>query len=108
MPNVYVVNRAGHDLSDAQRFGDIVYLTEGPVDRFDTAQMFREIEDAMCDSEADDWILLTSLSVLCSISCAMFAAKHGRLNLLLWEPHERRYEPRTLTFLEWPDMEDKR
>lgn len=81
--NVYVVNKGPHSYVDAEQFGQLVYCTDGQLDKFDTAQMFREVSDAMRDSLETDYILLTSLTSLCSVACAIFAAKHKRLNLLI-------------------------
>lgn len=83
MKRVYVINKGGHDYSAAERYGDLYYCTDGPVDKNDIQQMYRELNHALTDSEQDDYILLTSLASLCSIACAIFAAKHGRLNLLV-------------------------
>ena len=96
MPKVYVLNRGGHDYAEAERFGELVYCTDGLIDKLDTSLMFRELSVAMKDSQPDDYILLTSLSSLCSVACAMFAAKHGKLNLLLFRGDG--YVSRTLVF----------
>lgn len=85
MPKVYITNRGPHNYSDAERFGELVFCTEGEVDKFDTAQMFRQLSTAFEDSIADDYILLTSLASLCSVACAIFAARHQQLNLLLFK-----------------------
>lgn len=85
MPKVYVVNRGGHDYSSAERFGTLVYCTEGQLSKFDTAQMYREVVAAMQDSEDEDFILLTSLTSLCSVASAIFAAKHKRVNFLIFQ-----------------------
>lgn len=83
MANVYVLNKGPHDYSQAERFGDIVFCTDGNLDKFDTAQMYRAITEAMKNSESDDYILLGSLTSLCCVACAIFAAKHWKLNLLI-------------------------
>lgn len=83
MPLVYIVNKGPHNYADAERFGQLVYCTDGNVDKFDTAQMYREIVLAMHDSEPEDYILLGSLTSLCCVATAIFAAKHWRLNLLI-------------------------
>lgn len=85
MSKVFVTNRGGHDYSAALRFGELVYCTEGQLSKFDTGQMFRELTAAMQDSEPDDYILLTSLTTLCSVAAAIFAAKHGRVNFLIYK-----------------------
>lgn len=82
---VYITNNGGHDYSDAIRFGELVFCTHGSLPKDDSAQMFRELSDALYDSIAEDYILLTSLTSLCCIACAIFAVKHGRLNLLLYK-----------------------
>lgn len=83
VPLVYILNRGGHDYSEAEIFGDIVYCTEGNLDKWDSSQMYRELSAAMADSDREDYILLTSLTSLCSIACAIFGHKHACLNLLI-------------------------
>jgi len=83
MPVVYCVNRGGHDYSAAEAYGEVLFITEGKLAKYDASQMLRECEAAFADSTPDDYILLTSLTTLCSVACAIFAHKHGRLNLLI-------------------------
>lgn len=94
MPKVYVVNRGGHDYSAAERFGTLIYCTEGSLSKYDTSMMYREIVAAMQDSEPEDYILLTSLTSLCSVASAIFASKHSRVNFLIWQ--DGAYVDRTL------------
>ena len=83
MKMVYIPNRGPHDYSEAKSFGQLIYCTEGSLDKFDTSQMFRELTAAMADAQPEDYILLTSLASLCSVACAVFAHRFGRLNLLI-------------------------
>lgn len=94
MPLVYVPNRGPHDYSDAERFGELIYCSDGNLDKFDTAQMYRLLTEAMIDSEPEDYILIGSLTSLCCTACSIFAAKHWRINLLLHR-HDG-YQARTL------------
>lgn len=96
MLRVYVLNRGPHDYEHAEQFGELVFCTEGLLDRDDTSQMYRELLEAMQDSQQDDYILLTSLTSLCSIACSIFTYKHGRLNLLIYK--DGTYIQRTLVF----------
>ena len=84
MPLVYVINKGPHDYSAAERFGELIYCTDGNLDKWDIAQHYRILDDILVDSAPDDYLLLTSLASLCSIACAIFAHKHGRLNLLIY------------------------
>lgn len=83
MPRVFVVNRGPYDYSEAERFGELVYCTHGKLNKTEISQMYRELADAMYDSSPEDYILLTSLTSLCSVACAIFGHRHGRLNLLI-------------------------
>ena len=86
MPNVYIINKgAGHNFEPAKEFGTLIYLSEGWIDRLETGTMHRAFTKLLDSSLETDFIVLTSLSVMCSMACAIFAAKHHRLNLLLYK-----------------------
>jgi hypothetical protein len=85
VPKVYVLNKGGYDYSAAQRYGELVYCTDGPLNKNDINQSARLMAKALRDSDSSDYIVLTSLSSLCSIACAIFAAQHQRLNLLIYK-----------------------
>lgn len=93
---VYVVNRGGHDYSAAERFGELTYCSDGEMDKWDINQMYRQMSQALDDSDPNDYILLTSLTSLCSVACGVFAARHGRLNLLIYKDGD--YVSRTVIF----------
>lgn len=96
MPKVFVINKGAHDYTPAESFGELTYCTEGMFSKFNTSQMVRVFEDALKNSKPDDYILLTSLTTLCSIACCVFALQHGRLNLLIFK--EDRYVERKVVF----------
>ncbi len=85
MANVYVVNKSAHDFSSAEKHGKLIFLSEGQMNRYATNSMVRQFEVAMKDSSEKDYIVPCSLNVMNSIACAIFAHKHGRLNLLLFK-----------------------
>lgn len=91
---VFVTNRGGHNYRDAERFGKLVFITEGSQNRFAASVLYRAAVDALKDSNPDDYILVTSMNVLNSIVSAVFSRMHGRLNLLLFR--NGRYEAREL------------
>lgn len=82
-PRVYIMNNGGHDYSGAKKYGDLVFITDELIDREDTAQMYHVVDIAMRDSTADDYILISSLSSMCSIASGYFSALHGELHLLI-------------------------
>ena len=85
MKKVYVVNKSAHDFSEANKYGTVIFLSEGSMNRYATNSMVRLFKSAMAESSADDYIVPCSLNVMNSIACAIFARKHGKLNLLLFK-----------------------
>jgi hypothetical protein len=85
MPRVYVVNKSAHDFSAAEKYGKVIFLSEGSMNRYATNSMVREFEEKMKNSSDNDYIVPCSLNVMNSIACAIFAHKHGKLNLLLFK-----------------------
>ncbi len=88
MPKVYVTNRGGHSYDAAEKYGEIVYITEGTLNRFATSTIYRAFVDGMAESRPEDYILITSMSIVNAIGAAVFARKHGCLNLLLYRSGE--------------------
>lgn len=93
---VYILGKSSHDFTDAERFGDLTFITEGVLPRYQTNLMTRIFEEKLTASSPDDFILITGLTVGVSILCALFATKHKRLNLLIYKASERRYIDRTI------------
>lgn len=83
---VFVINKSSHDYSGASSFGDLVFMTDGNLRRFSTSKMFRLFQQFIEKSSPYDYILLSGMTVMCVIACSMFAAKHKRLNLLIYKP----------------------
>ncbi len=85
MPKVYITSRSAHDYSDAKNYGEIVFLSEGPMNRFNVNHIERMFYDKLRSSGPDDYLLLTGLGVMNSIACWIFGCLHKRLNLLLYK-----------------------
>ena len=85
MTKVFIVNKSAHDFSEAEPYGDIIFLSEGPMNRYATNNMHRKFNEILKDSTKEDYIVPCSLNVMNSIACAVFALKHGTLNLLLFK-----------------------
>lgn len=91
---VYIVNKAGHDFSSARKFGELTYLSEGPINRYSLTAMYREFSDKLKDSSPDDFIVPTGYSIMTMVAAVIFAHKHGRINVLLYK--EGNYMARNL------------
>ena len=94
MPTVYCVNKSTHDFSDAERFGELHFLSEGALKKTEVTQMARMFSEHLKDSTIEDYILITGMSVMSSIACSIFVSLHKRLNLLIY--NGRKYVTRTV------------
>ncbi len=103
-PNIYVPNKAGHDYSSAERFGSLVFLTEGLIKRYNTNTIYRALADELNKAESQDFLLISSLSILNSIASGILAYKFGRVNYLLF--HDGSYLERTVVFSSLIDQEN--
>ena len=95
MTRVYVPNDWQHTATDAEVFGELIYLTRGPIRRNAIRANFAAVDKGLEGSKKTDWLVVGSLSVLTALCAASFAAKHGRLNLLLWD--QGRYVPQKVS-----------
>lgn len=85
MRRVFVPNDAGHDMSDARRFGQVVYMTRGALRRSAVRDHAKAVRIAISTSHPDDYVVVGGLSIMTAIAAAAFAARHGHVNFLLWE-----------------------
>jgi hypothetical protein len=85
MPKVYIINKSSHNFEAAEKYGKFVYMSEGPFNRYACNNMARQFGFHLENSHPDDWLLLCGLGVMNSIACAIFARRHGKLNLLLFK-----------------------
>jgi hypothetical protein len=102
---VYIVNRSAHDFSRAKDFGELVYLSSGEINRWNTNHMARIFEEVLASSSKEDYLVLCSLNIMNSIASAIFSHLHGRLNILLYK--DGRYIERNLVFGQISNLIDK-
>ena len=95
---VYIVNKSSHDFSEAGKFGKLIFMSEGRLNRYATNDMVRKFSDAMRNSTKEDYLLPCSLNTANIMAGAIFARKHGRLNLLLFKPSTGEYVERVHVF----------
>ena len=84
MPKVFILNKSTLDYSDAHRFGEVVFLTEGSLPPFDFAYMLEKINQSFVNSKPDDMIVVASLNSFCALASSVFAHKHGCVNFLIF------------------------
>ena len=92
MRKVFIVNKSTHDFSAATEFGDLIYLSEGSINRFNTSRIYRAFYPILKNSHEEDYILITGLTVMNLVAAFIFAMKHKRLNLLLFKTYRNKKE----------------
>lgn len=98
MAKVFIVNNGGHDYSDAERFGELVFCTSAFIRKDDTGLMYREIKEALKDASPDDFLMISSLTSMCTIATGILVEKFGHLNMLIL--HNGYYTSRKVVFEE--------
>lgn len=97
MPNVFVVNYAGHDYSAAERWGKLLYLTTGHVSQGSLDRLNYDIAKGLRDSTPEDWLLPSGLLILNVIASAVWLRKHQELRLLVRDRKFSTYREMKLT-----------
>ena len=87
-PKVYIINKSFHDFSCAERYGEIVYLSKGTINKYATNRIARQFSEALRGASENDYLLLTSLTVMNCIACVIFALRFKKLNLLLLKDND--------------------
>lgn len=82
--NVYIINKGCHDYTEAEQFGNLIYLTSGSYNILSTSKMYRKFLEQLKNSHKDDYILPTGLGVMGIVACSIFALLHNKLNLLIY------------------------
>jgi hypothetical protein len=102
MKNVYIVNKGCHDYTDAERFGNLIFLTAGSFNILSTSKMYRKFSEGLKNSQPSDYIMPSGLSIMNAIACSIFSVMHGRLNLLIYYTKNGQgkgaYRERSITF----------
>jgi len=96
MPRVYIPNRSGHDFGPARKYGDLIYMSEGSINVYAVAKMYKEFSKWLKKSTEDDYLLITSLTVMNVVAASILARKHGRINLLQYHCQSKTYRSRTI------------
>ena len=96
MARVYVINRSSHDFSGAEKYGKLVFLSEGKVDKFQTNNIFRQFYHYLRNADASDFLLCTGLTIMNIIATSILIRRFGKVNLLIYNDKNRTYSERLL------------
>lgn len=104
MSKVWVVNFAGHDYSDAERYGDLEFITHGHIERDHFDRMLYIVAESLKDSSPDDWLLPSGLLPLNVLATAVWLEMHDSLRLLIWDFKKKGYRTMTVEETHIPSL----
>ena len=106
MAKVFVINRSAKDFSKAEKYGELIFLTEGHRKVFNVANDYRELIEKLKDATPDDYILLTGLRSTNAVAAWILGRLGLPLRLLIFD---RRgwYVPRTLNDFFVPESKEE-
>lgn len=102
-PLVFVPNKAGHDFSEAEKYGELVFLTQGTINPYKANSIYRRCVDVMNHAHIEDYLLISSLNIITSIASGVLAHRFGMINYLLF--CNDRYLVRTVDFASLAEQE---
>lgn len=92
--NVFISNKGALDYKDAERYGNLVFLSKGNLDPYGVSVLYRHLWEGLPgspglkDSGPDDYWLLSSLPILNCLGSAILAKLHSKINFLLYRDGE--------------------
>lgn len=87
------------DLTDAERYGRLIEVL-GPNAKPWDPDAVEEMDQALAQSSADDWLLAIGNPTMIAIAAAALGSIHGSINILQWQSRARRYEAVRVVFTE--------
>ena len=93
---VWIVNSSGHDFSAAETYGELIPLTVGKVNIFNVERLLNELKGDLGSHQKGDWVLLSGNTILNILTFSIVLAKHGEVNILIYDAIRKEYVPREL------------
>jgi hypothetical protein len=81
---VYVLSDGGHDYTDAERFGELVFLNIPRHARWDVARLYEELQEGLKDATSDDLFIVSHLASHCCVATALLVEWFGKVNFLIY------------------------
>lgn len=97
LQKVYVVNFNGHDLTEAQKHGQLVYLTTGSINIFATDRLIYHLINALKDVTEEDFLLLSGNIVANLLAFCIILVRFQKVNVLIYNFKSKGYVLRAIT-----------
>jgi len=106
MPKVFIINKGRHNYTDAEKYGELVSVSEGSIDKYNPDKIYRDFYEVLNNSTPEDFLLLSGLALVNSIATGIMVALHGKVNYLIFHQRKSNYIKKDLTFIETVEAKD--
>lgn len=93
-PHVYCTNFPGIPLIDAEKFGEIIYLTDSFID-ISKHEKVEELENRISlllkDSIEEDYVLLIGFALVTAITTKLWFQRHSVMKILVHQQINKKY-----------------
>lgn len=97
-PVVWVVNKAGHDYSDAERYGELKALTLDSINPLAVDRLANHLARGIARfARPEDYVLVSGTPVITGLTFTLWLSRFDELQLLQWNAKAREYELRVVT-----------
>ncbi len=97
---VYVVNLSDMDFKDAEKFGTLVYMTQGFIrltPQHEMEKLYSRLRSFITKAENTDYLILSGNNLVCGIALLLWTSYHGYANVLHWDKIARTYRHHLIT-----------
>lgn len=102
MARVFVLNKSAHDFSSAESFGELIFVTDGHYNIFNTGQLIQFLANFFSDFDSqEDFLVMSGSPFVASLAFTYLINNVNSVKLLLFDAKQRIYIPRTLTFTQF-------
>ena len=92
MPKVYILNDLNHNFSKAERFGELVYVTQGKVPIFKTDALRNLLLKNLKDFNIDeDYLLISGPALLCVMAALLLKVDGKPIKTLVFDAKAQEY-----------------
>jgi len=81
---VFIVSKGGFDYSDAEKYGELIFLSDSIIDKTKANKLFMQFREKLVNSSKYDYLIITGLPIMVCIASSILARKHGQVNYLIF------------------------
>lgn len=96
-PKVWIASDAGHDFSEAEKYGDLVAVTNGKSNIFNIRHLVSDFAEKLTDFGPEDYLLLSGNVVVNVLLSSILLQKQETIQVLIFDAVHKGYVPREIS-----------